>query len=219
MRPFDTDSLCDFRIGITIGRTAGDETDKWMLLPLQIFHQGHPRESNLRKPISLHAQHELQLAADIINVYGGSGVAKSVYYYRTGEVLDRQLLHRLQSIAEKATLGTGSPAESLLEDLRSPLLLVLVPCFSYPTSYISSFYPSCPVCRSDNTLDFIAVYNASADSNQNIHLMEKLGGRPETTSIFTVSEEAAQDISSTRNSMKISCKMLLGTSISIYMYH
>ena len=86
------------------------------------------------KHISLHAQHELQLAADIINVHGGSGVAKSVYYYRTGEVLDRQLLHRLQSIAEKATLGTGSPAESLLEDLRSPLLLVA--CFFDLTSYI-----------------------------------------------------------------------------------
>jgi hypothetical protein len=188
-----------------------------MLLPLQVFHQGHPRESNLRKPISLHSQHELQLAADIINVYGGSGVAKSVYYYRTGEVLDRQLLHRLQSIAEKATLGTGSPAESLLEDLRSPLLLVLH--FSCMTSYISPFYASCPVCRSDNTLDFIAVYNASADSEQNIHLMEKLGGRPETTSTIIVSQEAAQDISSTRNAMKIPCKMLLGISISIYTYH
>ena len=119
-RSLRPESVCDFRIGITIGRTADDNTDKWMLLPLQVFHEGHPRESNLRKPISLHSQHELQLAADIINVYGGSGVAKSVYYYRTGEVLDRQLLHRLQSIAEKATLGTGSPAQSLLEDLRSP---------------------------------------------------------------------------------------------------
>jgi hypothetical protein len=81
---------------------------------------------------------------------------------------------------------------------------------------------SCPIYRSDNTIDFIAVYNASADSGQNIHLMEKLGGISETISTFTVSDEAAQEISSNRKAMNIPCKMLLGTSLllaCIYVYH
>ena len=117
-RAIDTDGLCDFRIGVTLGRTADDNTDKWMLLPVQVLHKGHPREKNIRKPMSLHSHHELQLAADIMNVYAGSGVAKSLFYYRTGDVLDRQLLHRLNSITQKATMAIGSPAESLLEDLR-----------------------------------------------------------------------------------------------------
>ena len=117
-RALDIDGICNFRIGVTLGRTAGDNTDKWMLLPLQVLHRGHPRESNIRKPMSLHSQHELELAADIMNIYAGSGVAKSMFYYRTGEVIDRSLLQRLHSITQKATMATGSPAESLLEDLR-----------------------------------------------------------------------------------------------------
>ncbi len=63
--------------------------------------------ARLRKPKRLRSEQEVQLAKDVIDSYGGSGVAAFLYYHRTGEVP-----------REIAALSTGSPAQLLLEDLR-----------------------------------------------------------------------------------------------------
>ena len=57
-------------------------------------------------------------------------------------------------------------------------------------------------------MDFIAVYNEPG--RQNVHLMGKLAGLPETISTQEVSRAAQLEIASTRQSMQIDSKMLLG---------
>jgi hypothetical protein len=115
------ESLCRFRLGVTIGREKDELQDNWYLLLLNPYHNGHGREdiTSLRKPKRLRSAMEVQLAKDVIDCYGGSGVAASLYYHRTGEVLDRRILHQLTTIRGQAVgLHTGSPAQSLIEDLR-----------------------------------------------------------------------------------------------------
>ena len=57
-------------------------------------------------------------------------------------------------------------------------------------------------------MDFIAVYNEPG--RQNVHLMGKLAGLPETISTQEVSRAAQLEIASTRQSMQIDSEMLLG---------
>ena len=114
-------SLCGFRVGISIGREKGKLEDKWFLITHNIFHNGHAPEEcgSLRKPKRIRSQFEDQLAIDVMSSYGGSGVASSLYYYRTGEVLDRRILHRITQINHQAVITSGSPAQCLIDDLRS----------------------------------------------------------------------------------------------------
>jgi hypothetical protein len=66
------------------------------------------------------------------------------------------------------------------------------------------------VCdRSDPTLDFIAVYNATKEITYSISLLERRGAE-EYLSEEPLGEVAARDIQSTRSSMFIEGKMLLG---------
>ena len=93
----------------------------WFLVVLNPYHNGHGPEDvcSFRKPKRLRSECEVQLAQDVIGSYGGSGVATSLYYHRTGEVIDRRIFHRLTLIARQAVgLNTGSSAQSLIEELR-----------------------------------------------------------------------------------------------------
>ena len=115
------ETLCRFRLGVRIGRQVGQTQNNWFLVPSNPYHNGHgPEETcSLRKPKRLRSKLEVQLAHDVMESYGGSGVASSLYYHRTGEVIDRRILHQLTSIARQAAgLHTGSPAQSLIDDLR-----------------------------------------------------------------------------------------------------
>ncbi len=89
-RPREANEVCHFRLGVTIGRAVhcDTDTDAWFLIPLQPHHNDHtPYDTNVsRKPIRLHSQDELQIAQDVLQSYGGAGVARSLYYHRTGEV-------------------------------------------------------------------------------------------------------------------------------------
>ena len=87
-RPRDCIEKCQYRLGITIGRAAGSVTKAWFVMPLQPYHNSHPPydTKDSRKPIRLHSKAELEIAGDVLQAYGGSGVARSLYYYRTGEV-------------------------------------------------------------------------------------------------------------------------------------
>ena len=50
--------------------------------------------------------------------YAGAGVARSLYYYRTGEVLDYSMVHRLKTISKNSTMQRGSAAQELITELR-----------------------------------------------------------------------------------------------------
>ena len=58
--------------------------------------------------------------------YGGSGVARSLYYYRTGEVLDYSMIHRLKTITRNSGMSRGSAAQELLTELRFLIPIMLV---------------------------------------------------------------------------------------------
>jgi hypothetical protein len=64
--------------------------------------------------------------------------------------------------------------------------------------------------RSDPCVDFIAVYNAPNASTQSVSLLQRVD-RHEIVSDEAVSLIASQEIQSTRSSMAINGKMLLGT--------
>ena len=173
-RPQTTgESLCRFRLGVSIGRQKDQLQDNWFLVLLNPYHNGHGPEDicSLRKPKRLRAEFEVQLAKDVIDSYGGSGVATSLYYHRTGEVIDRRIFHYLTLIAQRAvSLNTGSPAQSLIEDLR----------FVYTVIFISSSFhmTSVPMpyrqCRSDDTIDFLAVYSDDTTASGSVSVLEKV---------------------------------------------
>ena len=69
-----------------MGREKDELQDNWFLVLLNPYHNGHGREdiTFLRKPKRLRSDIEVQLAKDVIDSYGESGVASSLYYHRTG---------------------------------------------------------------------------------------------------------------------------------------
>ncbi len=85
----------------------------------------------------------------------------------------------------------------------------------YIESLDRSFFISCwffSTCdRADASLDFIAVYNANKHITHTINLLERKGGE-ENQSEEPLAEMAALEIQSTRSSMCIEGKMLLGHS-------
>ena len=93
--------------------------DAWFLIMQNAYHNGHAAEHpDLRKPLRLQSSEDLELVRSAVNIYAGEGVARALYYHRTGEVLDRSALQRLKTIQEDSTLELGSAAEALLNDLR-----------------------------------------------------------------------------------------------------
>ncbi len=73
--------------------------DAWFLILQNCFHNGHRAEPpDLRKPLRLQSTEELHLVRCAMNVCAGEGVARALYYHRTGEVLDRSALKRLKKI-------------------------------------------------------------------------------------------------------------------------
>jgi hypothetical protein len=179
--------------------------DAWYLILHNIFHNGHaPAPPDLRKPLRLHDTEDLELVRSTANIHAGEGVARALYFHRTGEVLDRSALRRLQTIQEDSTLEHGTAAESLLQDLRLQI------------TNLSSLKPSLFILllppRSDPSVDFIAVYNATKETTESVCLLERLD-REEKISDEAVPFTASQEILSTRSSMAINGKMLLGTLI------
>jgi hypothetical protein len=93
--------------------------DAWFLILQNAFHNGHAAEHlDSRKPLRLQSTEDLHLVRSAMNVCAGEGVARALYYHRTGEVLDRSTLNRLKTIKEDSTLERGTAAEALLDDLR-----------------------------------------------------------------------------------------------------
>ncbi len=92
--------LCKFQIGICIGRSDDCAQDEWFLTVQTATNNDHPppETSLLRKPARLHSPADLELVKDALASYAGAGVARSLYFYRTGEVLDHSMLNRLKSI-------------------------------------------------------------------------------------------------------------------------
>ena len=127
------------------------------------------------------------------------------------KVLDRQVLRWLEMIREKSCITNGSPAATLLQDLRYTHTSIT---YTRHISLHSYNYVTLHCWRSDPNMDFIAVYHEPG--MQNVNLMSQLAGLLQTVSTHEVTREAQLEIASTRVSMQIDSKMLLGLIMS---YH
>ena len=97
----------------------------------------------------------------------------------------------------------GSAAQELIEELRLYFTLAL------SVQHISS--NNFVYDRSDTSLDFIAVYNSSNNFTQSVSLLQRTGA-DEIVSEDPLATVAALEIQSTRASMFIEGKMLLGST-------
>lgn len=97
-RPHDSQERCPFSATVTIGRRQSSASNEWFLILGEANHAGHypPRVDALTKPTRLYSKEELQAVQDVLASYSGEGVAKSLYYYRTGEILSRSTLDWLK---------------------------------------------------------------------------------------------------------------------------
>jgi hypothetical protein len=140
----------------------------------------------------------LELVSAAMASYGGSGVARSLYYYRTGEVIDKSMIHRLKTITRNS-----SAAHELLSELRYFLSIMLLSYYLATEMYLIILLCVLCVCdRADTSLDFIALYNANKDTTHTISLLQRKGGE-ENQSEEPLAELAALKIQSTRSSMSI----------------
>ncbi len=83
---------------VTIGRRQSSAFNEWFLILGKANHMGHypPRVDTLTKSTRLYCKEELQAVQDVLASYSSEGVAKSLYYYRTGEILSRSTLDWLK---------------------------------------------------------------------------------------------------------------------------
>ncbi len=100
------------------------------------------------------------------------------------KVLDRQVLRWLEIIKEKSCITNGSPAATLLQDLRYTHTSIT---FTRDISLHSYNYVTLHSWRSDPNMDFIAVYHEQG--MQNVNLMSQLAGLPQTVSTHEVTRE------------------------------
>jgi hypothetical protein len=87
----DASSLPSSRM---IGRREGSISNEWFFVQGEALHTGHypPRVDALTKPTRLYSKEKLQAVHDVLASCSGEGMAKSLYYYRTGEILSRSTL-------------------------------------------------------------------------------------------------------------------------------
>ena len=98
-RPLDSQERCPFSAIVTIGRRQSSASNEWFIILGESNHAGHypPRVDALTKPTRLYSsKEELQAVQDVLASYSREGVAKSLYYYRTGEILSRSTLDWLK---------------------------------------------------------------------------------------------------------------------------
>jgi hypothetical protein len=163
-------------------------------------HNDHPREATslLRKPTRLQSTVDLELVSAAMASYGGSGVARSLYYYRTGEVLNYSMIRHLKKISHNnSTMERGSAAQELIEELRLYFTLALFVQHMSSNNFVYD--------KSDTSLDFIAVYNTSNNFTQSVSLLQRTGV-DEFVPEEPLATIAALEIQSTRASMSIEGK-------------
>ena len=73
----------------------------------------------------MHAAGDLELVTAAMASYATGGVARSLYYYRTGEVLDFSMIHRLKYITRNSTMARGSAAHELITELRLFMFIMI----------------------------------------------------------------------------------------------
>ena len=98
---------CNARLVVTIGRLTKTGDDRWFVSVRDGVHTGHPVVtcSLLAKPMRLLDSAELEIAADALSSHSGSGIARALFFYRTGDLIHRNVLRRLTRLRDNASMG------------------------------------------------------------------------------------------------------------------
>ena len=115
---------CRASLYVCIGRLAGDPRDRWFVQVRDADHVGHPmvKCALLQKPSKFLDPDELAIATDVMSAQGSEGVARSLFYFRTGDTVSRNVLFRMKQLQANARLGLRSspgPADALVEYVRN----------------------------------------------------------------------------------------------------
>jgi hypothetical protein len=122
-RPLERSKVCQFRGHVVIAKIDDSGVDHWILQMTHDEHCGHfPHNCSVaRKPLRIKDPRELAIAGQVVSTYGGTGAARALYYYRTGDILDNKTLHRLNRVHLKAAFGEVGqlhPCDELISELR-----------------------------------------------------------------------------------------------------
>jgi hypothetical protein len=89
------------------------------------LHTGHPEVfcAQLAKPTKLLNVDEIEITGDALATHGGSATARALYFFRTGDLIDRRVLHRIVKLCDNASLGlragqVASEAGRLVAQMR-----------------------------------------------------------------------------------------------------
>ena len=115
---------CKARLTVTIGRLENGG-NRWFVVMREGMHSGHPEVccSLLARPTRLLHVDEVQIAGDALATHGGSATARALYFYRTGDLIDRRVLHQIVKMRKNATLSlqpgqVASEADRLVAQMR-----------------------------------------------------------------------------------------------------
>ena len=134
-------------------------------------------------------------------------MARSLYYYRTGEVLDYTLLRRLKNITHNSTMATGSAAQELIAELRFVIYTYVIS--STPYMYVCLIITLSTIGRTH----LLILLQFTMQRISNLRLLVCYNGQAQTNAFRKSHCQKCQpflDIHSTRSSMCIEGKMLLG---------
>ena len=144
-------------------------------------HTGHPVVtcSLLAKPLRLLDSSELEIAADALSSHSGSGVARALFFYRTGDLIHRNVLRRLTRLRTNASMGLS------------------------PTEHVSEADRLVAQMRGDPSIDYLMFYHESG-STRGIVTELGLTGEDVTTSLLPVSADQLTEIENVREATRLS---------------
>jgi hypothetical protein len=144
-------------------------------------HTGHPVVtcSLLAKPLRLLDSSELEIAADALSSHSGSGVARALFFYRTGDLIHRNVLRRLTRLRTNAPMGLS------------------------PTEHVSEADRLVAQMRGDPSIDYLMFYHESG-STRGIVTELGLTGEDVTTSLLPVSADQLTEIENVREATRLS---------------
>ena len=172
---------CKARLVVTIGRLTPTSNDRWFVSVRDGVHTGHPVVtcSLLAKPMRLLDSSEMEIAADALSSHSGSGVARALFFYRTGDLIQRNVLRRLTMLRSNASMGL------------------------LPTEQVSEADRLVAQMRGDPSIDYLMFYHESG-STRGIVTELGLTGEDVTTSLLPLSSAQLIEIENVRKATRLS---------------
>jgi hypothetical protein len=122
---------------------------------------------------------ELEIAADALSSHSGTGVARALFFYRTGDLIHRNIMRRLMKIRTNASIGL------------------------LPTEQVSEADRLVAQMRGDPSIDHLMFYHESG-STRGVVTELGLTGEDVTTSLLPVTPDQLTEIENVRRATRLS---------------